>query len=153
MARSYSASFGRAWFCLCLALLLHVTDEALTGFLAVYNPLAIAFRQTIPWLPMPTFEFRIWLAGLVLAVIALLSLTPFAERGAVWLRPLAYLFAGLMIVNAVGHTAGTIAGARLPVPVPRPMPGFYSSPILLAASIYLIYQLRGHRVPEPQAGV
>jgi hypothetical protein len=32
-------SVGRAWVTLCLALALHVTDEALTGFLDVYIPL------------------------------------------------------------------------------------------------------------------
>ena len=143
MARSQGAPFGRAWLWLCLALLLHVSDEALTGFLGVYNPTVIALRQRLPWLPLPTFDFQVWLAGLLVAVVALLSLTGFASRGAAWLRPLAYLFAGLMIVNALGHTAGAIAGARwLPMPPPRLMPGLASSPLLLAASIYLLYQLR-----------
>ncbi len=150
MAQSDGTPFGKAWLCLCLALLLHITDEALTGFLGVYNPIVIAFRQKVPWLPLPTFEFDIWLAGLLIAVTALLLLTPFAGRGAGWLRPLAYLFAGLMVVNALGHTAGTIAGARFPVPIPRPMPGFYSSPLLLAASIYLLYQLRARTASDRQ---
>ena len=153
MARSNGASFGRAWFFLCLALLLHVTDEALTGFLRIYNPIVIAFRQKVPWLPFPTFEFDVWLAGLLIAVTALLLLTPFAVRGAGWLRPLAYLFAGLMVMNALGHTAGTIAGPSFPVPIPRPMPGFYSSPVLLAASIYLLYQLRARTASDRQGSL
>lgn len=144
MASSQGAPFGRAWLWLCLALLLHVSDEALTGFLGVYNPAVIALRQRVPWLPLPTFEFPVWLAGLLVAVAALLSVTRFAARGAAWLRPLGYVFAGLMIVNALGHTAGAITGARwLPVPPPRLMPGLASSPLLLAASIYLLYRLRG----------
>ena len=142
MARSQDAPFGRAWFWLCLALLLHVCDEAFTGFLGVYNPIVIAVRQRVPWLPLPTFEFHVWLGGLLVAVAVLLSLTRFASRGAAWLRPLAYVFAGLMIVNAFGHTAGAIGARWLPVPPPRLMPGLVSSPLLLAASIYLLYQLR-----------
>jgi hypothetical protein len=151
MARSQGAPFGRAWFWLCLALLLHVGDEALTGFLGVYNPTVTAMRQHVPWLPLPTFEFRVWLGGLLVAVVVLLSFTRFASRGAAWLRPLAYLFAGLMIVNALGHTAGAIAGTRwLPVPPPRLMPGLLSSPLLLAASIYLLYQLRARETGPRQ---
>jgi hypothetical protein len=30
--------FGIAWIALCLAFALHIIDEALTGFLSVYNP-------------------------------------------------------------------------------------------------------------------
>ncbi len=148
MGRSQGAPFGRAWLWLCLALLLHVSDEALTGFLGVYNPIVIAVRQRAPWLPLPTFEFHIWLGGLLVAVAALLSLTRFASRGAAWLRPLAYLFAGLMIFNAMSHTAGAIGARWLPVPSPRLMPGLVSSPLLLAASVYLLYQL-WHGPPNP----
>ncbi|HEY1240516.1 MAG TPA: hypothetical protein VGF16_08155 [Bryobacteraceae bacterium] len=141
MARSQGAPFGRAWFWLCLALLLHVSDEALTGFLGVYNPIVIAVRQRVPWLPLPTFDFYVWLGGLLVAVAVLLSLTRSASRGAAWLRPPAYVFAGLMIANALGHTAGAI-GARWLLPPLHLMPGLLSSPLLLAASIYLICQLR-----------
>ena len=94
---------------LCLALLLHVTDEVL------------------------------------------LLLTRVAYRGATSLGPLAYLFFALMIFNALEHTAGIIAGTRLfPPPGPPPMPGFYSSPFLLAASIYLLWQLPATPISEPR---
>ena len=132
-------------------MLLHVSDEALTGFLGVYNPAVIALRQRVPWLPLPTFEFPVWLAGLLVAVLVLLSLTRFASRGAAWLRPLAYIFAAFMILNALGHTAGAIVGARwLPLPPPRLMPGLLSSPLLLAASISLLYQLRAREAGPRQ---
>ena len=139
---SSRAPFGWAWLWLCLALALHVTDEALTGFLGVYNPTVLALRQRAPWLPWPTFEFRLWLCGLLVAIVVLLSLTWFAYRGAAWLRPVAYGFSALMILNALGHTAATVAGDRFfAVPAPHPMPGFYSSPLLLAASFYLLWRL------------
>lgn len=132
-----------AWVAVCAALILHVVDEAATNFLSVYNPTVIALRERFSWFPMPVFQFEGWLTGLILANIALLSLSPFAFRGSGWMRPLAYLFAILMILNGLGHTLGTIFGRTVAsVRFPRPMPGFYSSPPLLAASIYLLHRLR-----------
>lgn len=58
--------FGWAW--LALALALHVTDEALTGFLRVYNPAVRTIRSYVPLLPLPAFTFRIWLGGLILGI-------------------------------------------------------------------------------------
>ena len=140
---SPAAKLGHAWVLLCLALAAHVTDEALNGFLNVYNPTVLAIRARFPWLLMPTFRFTEWLAGLLAACAALLLLSAFVYRGARWIRPLAYVFAVIMIFNGLGHIAGTIAGQSLfSVPSPRPMPGFYSSPLLLAASIYLLFRLR-----------
>src|SRR5439155_18675603 len=68
---------GIAWMSFCFALALHVTDEALTGFLSIYNPTVISLRQKLGFWPMPTFEFRGWLTGLTLLVIALALLSPF----------------------------------------------------------------------------
>jgi hypothetical protein len=136
-------NFGVAWLLLCLALCAHVTDEALTGFLALYNPTVSAVRAQIPWFPMPNFEFREWLVGLILACVVLLLLTPFAFRNARWLRPLAYFFAGIMLLNGMGHTIATVFGQTVSsVHFPRPAPGFYSSPLLFAGSIYLLIRLR-----------
>jgi len=138
-----SSRAGVAWLGFCAALALHVTDEALTGFLSVYNPTILAFRPYGWWFP-PTFEFRTWLTGLIVGVTILSALAPFFFRGARWVRPLGYLLAVMIgILNALGHITGTILGHTLPsVRFSRPMPGFYSSPILLAASIYLLLRLR-----------
>ncbi|HYX70491.1 MAG TPA: hypothetical protein VE825_15255 [Terriglobales bacterium] len=137
------ARLGWAWVMLCLALAAHVSDEALTGFLSVYNPTVLAMRARLPWWPMPTFGFREWLTGLIVAVLLLLAASPLAFRNTRWLRPLAYFLAVMMMLNGLGHTLGTIAGHTVAeVRFPRPMPGFYSSPLLLAASIYLLIQLR-----------
>src|SRR4029077_18804425 len=43
---------GVAWIVFCGALALHVTDEALTGFLSVYNPTVLALRQQLGFWPM-----------------------------------------------------------------------------------------------------
>ena len=145
-ATTRDTQLGIAWIALCLALALHITDEALTGFLSVYNPTVMAMRERVPWFPMPVFAFGEWLAGLIVGDLLLLCLSVFAFRGSRWLRPLAYVFAVLMILNGLGHTAGTILGRTLAsVHFARPMPGFYSSPLLLAASIYLLFRLRAGR--------
>ena len=103
-------NFGPAWIFLCLAFCAHVADEALTGFLNVYNPTVIVMRARLSWFPMPTFEYRQWLVGLTVANLVLLALTPFAYRNAGGLRPLAYFYAGVMLLNGMGHTVFTVLG-------------------------------------------
>ena len=143
---------GVAWVLLCLALAAHVTDEALTGFLAVYNLTVLALRARLGFWSMPTFTFREWLTGLVAGVLVLIALSQFVFRGSPWIRPLFYFFAILMIANGLGHTLGTIFGRTVSsVRFARPMPGFYSSPLLLAASGYALVQLRRTRQPRTVA--
>jgi hypothetical protein len=121
-----------AWVALCLALAVHVADEALTDFLSVYNPAIISNRERLPWLPLPTFTFEVWLGGLIVAVIVLTSLTSFVLRGARWMTPLSYAFGALMLGNGLLHIAGSLQ-------LGRPMPGVYSAPLLLGASAYLLF--------------
>ena len=150
-ARSYQ-QLGRSWLLLTAALALHVLDEALTGFLAVYNPTVLALRAKYAWLPMPTFTFPVWLTGLVLLVVVMFALTPVFFRGSSWVRPIGYFMAGINVLNALGHTAGTISGRTVPsVVFPRPAPGFYSSPLLLLASLYLFWALRKSRAKKTTA--
>jgi hypothetical protein len=54
------ARLGQAWVALTLALARHVADEALTGFLDVYNPIVRSMRDRVEWFPMPTFTFEVW---------------------------------------------------------------------------------------------
>jgi hypothetical protein len=126
-----------------LAIAIHVADEATTGFLSVYNPTILAFRPQGWWFP-PIFEFSAWLTGLIVAVLLGLLLSPFFFGGSKWVRPVGY-FVGVTagVLNALGHITGTILGHTVAaVRFSRPMPGFYSSPVLLAAAIYLIFRLR-----------
>ena len=137
------SGFGRAWFALTAAFALHVLDEATTGFLHVYNPTVTAMRARWGWFPMPTFEFRQWLIGLSAAVLFCFALTPVATCGPRWLRPLAWFYAILMVLNGMGHTVFTILGRTVPsVTFSRPAPGFYSSPLLLVGSVWLMMRLR-----------
>lgn len=124
-------TYGVAWVALCLALAVHVIDEALTDFLSFYNPTVLAIRERLSFFPLPTFTFRSWLAGLILAVILLLLLSPFAFRKARWMTPLSYFFGAIMLGNGLLHIAGSFY-------LGRAMPGGYSAPLLLAASVYLL---------------
>jgi hypothetical protein len=139
---SRPADFGAPWLALCTAFALHIADEALTGFLKVYNPTVVALRQRWGWFPMPTFEFRGWLVSLILACAVLACLAPFAYSGARVLRPLAWFFAAVMLLNGLGHTLATVLGRTVPsVTFLRPAPGFYSSPLLLVAALWMIARL------------
>jgi hypothetical protein len=142
-AQAPKQSWGWAWVGLCLALAAHVADEAATGFLGVYNPTVLRLRSRLGWWPMPTFAFASWLTGLIALVLILLLLSPFAFRNARWARGLAYVLAVIMLLNAIGHTAGTIAGRTVTsVHFARPMPGSYSSPLLAVAAVWLLARLR-----------
>lgn len=142
-----------SWLLLCVAVALHVLDEATHNFLAVYNPSVIALREHAPWLRLPVFTFKLWISSLAIAIVFLFSLSPFLSRGARWIRPLAYAVSILMIANGLQHIVGTILGRTVSsVHFPRPMPGFYSSPILICASIYVLIQLRNTKRPNPPTG-
>lgn len=134
--------FGRPWFALTVAFALHVLDEATTGFLKIYNPTVLAVRARWSWFPMPTFEFREWLVGLICGVVFCVALTPLAARGARWLRPLAWFYAVLHFFNGMGHTVATVLGHTVAsVTFLRPAPGFYSSPLLFIGSVWLMVRL------------
>ena len=133
--------FGYAWVAMAVTIALHVTDEAGTDFLSVYNPAVQAIRARLPFLPLPTFTFGVWLTGLVLGILLLLVLSPLAFRRTRWIVWVSLLLAVLMFGNGLGHIAGSFYLGRL-------MPGVYSAPLLLVASAYLFRQawaqLRGN---------
>jgi hypothetical protein len=81
-----------------------------------------------------------------MALVLLFILARFAFQGKQWMRPAAYVFASIMLVNGLLHTIGTLLGHTVEsVRFSRPMPGFYSSPLLLAASFYLLWTLSRQR--------
>jgi len=97
----------------------------------VYNPAVRAIRARFPFLPLPIFTFRVWLTGLVLAVLVLASLTPLAFRGVAWIRPVAYAYGIVMVGNGLLHLVGSLY-------LRKAMPGVYSAPVILAAAVYLL---------------
>ncbi len=124
-----------AWMALCSALVVHVADEALTGFLEWYNPTVRAMRERYPSLLLPTFTFEIWLSLLIFAIVMLIASSFFVWKGRWAMRPISYVFAGFMLMNGLLHIAGSLYTREF-------MPGVYSSPLLLAASIALIAYTR-----------
>ena len=122
---------------LCAALAIHVVDEALTDFLAVYNPTVVTLRERYSSMPLPTFTFETWIALLIFAVVALVAASFFVWRGRWAMRPISHVFAIVMLLNGVLHIAWSIYEWEL-------MPGVYSAPLLLVASIALIVYTRAH---------
>lgn len=124
---------------LAIALGLHLIDEALTGFLPLYNSIVASLRETFAWVPLPTFSYSNWLAGLVAGIALLLGLSPLAFAGNPYLRPIAYFLGVLMTLNALAHIVGSIYSGTL-------VPGSLSSPVLLIAAVLLLRTT--HRVRQ-----
>ena len=124
---------ARAWFFLVAALAIHVVDEALTDFLGFYNPLVLSIRSRVPWFPMPTFTFGIWLAGLAFLVAVLTILGSPVRRGLPGTALASWVLAIIMLLNGLGHLGGSIYFWRW-------LPGTTSAPLLIVASILLIHR-------------
>jgi len=128
-----------AWMVLCGALAVHVADEALTDFLALYNPTVLAIRERYPFLLLTTFTFETWLSLLIFAIVVLTGVSYFVWKGRWAMRPISYAFAGFMLLNGLLHIAGSFYMGTF-------MPGVYSSPLLLAASVFLIVRTRARSI-------
>ena len=131
---------GRAWVALTAVLAAHVADEALTDFLSVYNPIVQAARERFGWFPMPTFEFGPWLTGLVILILVLAALSPLAYAHNTFVRAASYPYAAIMLLNGIGHLAGSVYFRRW-------LPGATTAPFLIVTSIGLLAAARGSRLP------
>ncbi|HEU4746928.1 MAG TPA: HXXEE domain-containing protein [Gemmatimonadaceae bacterium] len=135
-----------AWGALTAAFALHVLDEASHDFLALYNASALALRDRFGGLPFPpVFSFSAWLTGLCVAVAILAALTPLIRPGRRWVVVAAYIYGTVHVANAIGHVTVSVIGEWL-------APGVLSSPVLLVAAVWLLYETtRVRRIPR--AGV
>jgi hypothetical protein len=139
-------NFGLAWLLLCLAFSAHIWDEAAHGYLEYYNATVLTLWAHFSRFPKIDMEFRPWLLGVSGVAVVLFLLTPFAYRNARWIRLLAYLFAGVQLLNGLARVLFTILGHTVPsVVFDGPAPGFYSAPLLLLFSIFLFWRLRKSR--------
>ena len=120
-----------AWIGLCGALAIHVVDEAATDFLTFQNTTVLAIREKYPFLPLPIFSFEVWLSLLIFAVVALTAVSYFVWKGRWAMRPIAYAFAGFMLLNGLFHIAISVYMGEL-------VSGVYTAPLLLVASVILI---------------
>lgn len=116
------------------SLAIHVADEALTGFLPVYNSIIEGTRKEYTWLPLPTFTFRAWLSGLIVGVLLIFALTPLAFRGDRILRPVSYILGVMMIGNGSLHIGASFLWGEA-------APGVYSAPLLIISSLLLLAAL------------
>jgi hypothetical protein len=123
--------WGFAWLGLGTALALHVIDEALTGFLPLYNSIVTEIRDSYPWFPMPIFTFPVWIGGLITGILILFLLSPLVFAGRLSLRYISYPLSVLMILNGLGHIGASVYWGIL-------APGVYSSPFLLLAAAALL---------------
>lgn len=135
MANTRTKQWGIAWVTLSVALGLHAADEALTGFLPLYNSIVGSIRESYPWILLPTFTFSVWLTGLIAGVLTLLLLSPMVFAGNPIFRPIAYFLGVLMALNALAHIGGSMYLGAL-------APGVLSSPVLLLAALTLLVTTR-----------
>jgi protein-S-isoprenylcysteine O-methyltransferase Ste14 len=130
---------ARAWLYLCLHVAAHGIEEALNGFVDVWDPFLAEMRARTG-LPLPHFIFADWLTMVAVGIAALTAMTPLVARGLRGFRAGSYIFAGLMIVNGVNHLSS-------PLYLGRFLPGQFTSPLLILASLWLILETR--RVTRP----
>lgn len=120
---------GRTWLFLCLALAVHVAEEASTGFLSVYNQAAAAIRGLFPFMPVPTLSVTLWLTVMIATVAFLTALAPFAYRRLQFMRAATVGLSLVLLANVTGHIGGSFLARA-------PMPGVYSTPLLAIAGVY-----------------
>ena len=131
-----------AWLLLVATVSVHVYDEARHGFLAIYNPTVSRIRERFPLLRFPVFTYRRWMIQLVAAIALAVLLTPLSVHLPQVFRPIAAIAAVAMILNGLSHLVGTMLGHTFrDIRIPRPMPGTWSSPAMIAAAVYLLFVL------------
>jgi len=125
-----------AWFVLGAVLALHIVDEATNGSYAVSGETLDLLRQLYPWLPIPQFQFSVWLIDIIGAILLLLSLTWLVQKGHRLMRPASFALATFTTANAMLHILLSLASDRV-------LAGTLTSPLLLAASLFLLLSVPG----------
>ena len=80
---------------------------------------------------MPTFEFGVWISGLIMVVLIGFLLTLLVKRGGLFIRIFATVIGLIMILNGLGHMLGSVYFGRI-------LPGFWSSPFLFVAAVWMV---------------
>ena len=143
---------GLAWLLLCLSFAANILDNVLNDFLGYYNATVLALYGHFSWFPRIDLSFREWLLGVILADAVLLLLTLLAYRNSPLLRPTAYTFSTFILLNGLGVILASLLGQTVPsVHFTGSAPGFYSSPLLVAASVHLLWRLRSSRKTNGRA--
>ncbi len=136
-------TWGFAWLLLCLSFAANILDDGVNDFLGSYNPTVLTLYGHFSWFPRIDLAFKPWLTGVIVADALLLFLTPWAYRNSRLLRPVAYAFSLTMLADGCGTILATLLGRTVgSVHFTGMAPGTYSSPLLVAASVFLLRLLR-----------
>jgi hypothetical protein len=136
-------NFGFAWLLLGLSSAANILDDALNDFLGYYNATVLTLYGHFSWFPRIDLNFREWLIGVIAADAVLLLLTPFTFRNSRFVRLIAYIFSIIMLLIGAGSILASMLGQTVPsVHFSGGAPGVYTSPLLLAASVLLLWELR-----------
>ena len=111
---------------------MHVIDEAIFNFLPFYNSVVMNAKEKFSFFPFPDFTYQTWLSGLIILLIILYFLSIFAFQLKRWIIFSSLFFSVIMFLNGVLHIVASIY-------FNRPIGGVYSSPILIIASILLLW--------------
>lgn len=114
-----------AWLLLTGVLAVHISEEAGRNFLALWNPEVDALG-----LDALRFTFPVWITLMILSVAGLLILSYWVRRVTFWTPLAAYIFTLLMLSNGVAHLLFSWHERAW-------MAGAWTSPLLIAASVYL----------------
>lgn len=143
-------SMGGPWLILCFAFAATATELALRDFVGYYDATVLTLYGRLRWFPRLDFDFKQWLAGVIILGAVLLFLTPWAFRGAPFVRKIARTFAMVMLVESLLTVIASLVGQTVPsVHFSGGAPGLYTAPIGLAASILVLRQLRNPRKNTP----
>ncbi len=131
-----SHGIGRPWLALCFALAVHVAEEAFTGFLPFYGDATRAVSELLPFVTSPSLVLAASMWTGVAFVATLTALSPFAYRGAGWMRVATIGVALVALANVSGHVGGSILAGQA-------LPGVYTTPLLAVVGVYaLVYAWR-----------
>jgi len=138
-----SSRLAFAWILQCAVLAVHIWDAAVHDFLGYYNATVLTLYGHFSYFPRLDWERRNWLEFPIALDLLLFALTPLVYRNLRWTRYLAYALSVAGFLVAIGQILLTIRGGTVPsVKFDGTSPGFYSSPILLFSSLYLLRNLQ-----------
>ena len=138
--RGHFDRWTAAWLVLSLALASHVADEMINGSFAFYRDLADFFATYFPVVKLPAFRPELWAINLSGASLVLIGMTWLVYRRQGPMRLASFVVAGFATANAVLHIVMSVALGHV-------MPGALTSPLVLAAALFLFAS-----IPEESEG-
>ena len=122
---------GRPWLALCFCLTVHVAEETYTGFLPYYSSATRAVSELLPYVTSPSLVLAasMWMSVAFVAILTVL--TPFAYRGASWMRVATIGVALVALANVTGHVGGSMLAGH-------PLPGIYTTPLLAVVGVFAL---------------